>query len=45
MPLEPMVTGGRSMILAGVCGIVTHREAGILRGGADPRRAARAIGW
>jgi gamma-glutamyltranspeptidase/glutathione hydrolase len=30
---------------AGVCAIVADREAGILYGGADPRRAARAMGW
>jgi gamma-glutamyltranspeptidase/glutathione hydrolase len=30
---------------AGVCAIVADREAGILHGGADPRRAARAMGW
>jgi gamma-glutamyltranspeptidase/glutathione hydrolase len=30
---------------AGVCTIVADRETGILYGGADPRRAARAMGW
>ena len=30
---------------AGVCAIVADHEAGILYGGADPRRAARAMGW
>jgi gamma-glutamyltranspeptidase/glutathione hydrolase len=30
---------------AGVCTIVADGEAGILYGGADPRRAARAMGW
>jgi gamma-glutamyltranspeptidase/glutathione hydrolase len=30
---------------AGVCAIVADREAGVLWGGADPRRAARAMGW
>jgi gamma-glutamyltranspeptidase len=30
---------------AGVCAIVADREAGVLHGGADPRRAARAMGW
>ena len=30
---------------AGVCAIVAERERGILYGGADPRRAARAMGW
>ena len=30
---------------AGVCAISADREAGILYGGADPRRAARAMGW
>ena len=30
---------------AGVCAIVADREAGVLYGGADPRRAARAMGW
>lgn len=35
----------RSIGTAGVCAIVADREAGVLYGGADPRRAARAIGW
>jgi gamma-glutamyltranspeptidase/glutathione hydrolase len=30
---------------AGVCAIVADRDAGVLHGGADPRRAARAMGW
>ncbi len=30
---------------AGVCAISADLERGILYGGADPRRAARAIGW
>jgi gamma-glutamyltranspeptidase/glutathione hydrolase len=30
---------------AGVCTIVADHESGILSGGADPRRAARAMGW
>jgi gamma-glutamyltranspeptidase/glutathione hydrolase len=34
-----------SMGAAGVCAIVADREAGVLYGGADPRRAARAMGW
>jgi gamma-glutamyltranspeptidase/glutathione hydrolase len=34
-----------SIRTAGVCAIVADREAGILYGGADPRRAARAMGW
>ncbi len=34
-----------SMATAGVCAIVADRDAGILYGGADPRRAARAMGW
>ncbi|MGH7331484.1 MAG: gamma-glutamyltransferase family protein [Candidatus Rokuibacteriota bacterium] len=34
-----------SMNTAGVCAIVADRERGILYGGADPRRAARAMGW
>jgi gamma-glutamyltranspeptidase / glutathione hydrolase len=34
-----------SMNTAGVCAIVADRETGILSGGADPRRAARAMGW
>jgi gamma-glutamyltranspeptidase/glutathione hydrolase len=34
-----------SMNTAGVCAIVADRETGILYGGADPRRAARAMGW
>jgi len=31
--------------VAGVCAIVADREAGVLWGGADPRRAARAMGF
>jgi gamma-glutamyltranspeptidase / glutathione hydrolase len=34
-----------SIATAGVCAIVADRESGILYGGADPRRAARAMGW
>ena len=34
-----------SMNTAGVCAIVADRQRGILYGGADPRRAARAMGW
>jgi gamma-glutamyltranspeptidase / glutathione hydrolase len=34
-----------SIATAGVCAIVADRDAGILYGGADPRRAARAMGW
>jgi gamma-glutamyltranspeptidase/glutathione hydrolase len=34
-----------SMSAAGVCAIVADRTTGILYGGADPRRAARAMGW
>ena len=34
-----------SISTAGVCAIVAERERGILYGGADPRRAARAMGW
>jgi gamma-glutamyltranspeptidase/glutathione hydrolase len=30
---------------AGVCAVVADRERGTLAGGADPRRAARAMGW
>jgi len=30
---------------AGVCAISADLERGILYGGADPRRAARAMGW
>jgi gamma-glutamyltranspeptidase/glutathione hydrolase len=30
---------------AGVCAIAADRERGALYGGADPRRAARAMGW
>jgi len=30
---------------AGVCAIAADREQGVLHGGADPRRAARAMGW
>jgi gamma-glutamyltranspeptidase/glutathione hydrolase len=35
----------QSMNTAGVCAIVADRQSGILHGGADPRRAARAMGW
>jgi gamma-glutamyltranspeptidase / glutathione hydrolase len=35
----------RSFSTAGVCAIVLDRASGILYGGADPRRAARAMGW
>jgi hypothetical protein len=31
--------------MAGVCAIVADRGGGVLYGGADPRRAARAMGW
>jgi gamma-glutamyltranspeptidase/glutathione hydrolase len=34
-----------SISTAGVCAIVADRAAGVLCGGADPRRAARAMGW
>jgi gamma-glutamyltranspeptidase len=34
-----------SISTAGVCAIVADREAGVLYGGADPRRATRAMGW
>ena len=34
-----------SIATAGVCAVVADRDAGILYGGADPRRAARAMGW
>jgi gamma-glutamyltranspeptidase / glutathione hydrolase len=34
-----------SINTAGVCAIVANRETGVLYGGADPRRAARAMGW
>jgi gamma-glutamyltranspeptidase / glutathione hydrolase len=34
-----------SIATAGVCAIVADRAAGVLYGGADPRRAARAMGW
>ena len=34
-----------SLGTAGVCAISADWEAGILHGGADPRRAARAMGW
>ncbi len=30
---------------AGVCAVGADREHGVLYGGADPRRAARAMGW
>jgi gamma-glutamyltranspeptidase/glutathione hydrolase len=35
----------RSIGTAGVCAAVADRDAGVLSGGADPRRAARAMGW
>ncbi len=34
-----------SIATAGVCAIVADRTGGVLYGGADPRRAARAMGW
>ena len=34
-----------SIFTAGVCAISDDRTRGLLSGGADPRRAARAIGW
>jgi len=34
-----------SIATAGVCAISADLKRGILHGGADPRRAARAIGW
>jgi gamma-glutamyltranspeptidase/glutathione hydrolase len=34
-----------SLGTAGVCAAVIDRDAGVLYGGADPRRAARAMGW
>ena len=34
-----------SLGAGGVCAIVADGERGILYGGADPRRAARAMGW
>jgi gamma-glutamyltranspeptidase/glutathione hydrolase len=34
-----------SLGTAGVCAIVADRARGVLWGGADPRRAARAMGW
>jgi gamma-glutamyltranspeptidase/glutathione hydrolase len=34
-----------SIATAGVCAIIADRRAGVLYGGADPRRAARAMGW
>jgi gamma-glutamyltranspeptidase/glutathione hydrolase len=34
-----------SLGTAGVCAISADLQRGILHGGADPRRAARAIGW
>jgi gamma-glutamyltranspeptidase/glutathione hydrolase len=30
---------------AGVCAVTADRDTGLLCGGADPRRAARAMGW
>ena len=34
-----------SIATAGVCAVSADREHGVLYGGADPRRAARAMGW
>jgi len=34
-----------SLGTAGVCSISADRKTGILSGGADPRRHARAMGW
>jgi gamma-glutamyltranspeptidase / glutathione hydrolase len=34
-----------SIATAGVCAVAADREQGVLYGGADPRRAARAMGW
>ncbi|RWK46665.1 MAG: gamma-glutamyltransferase family protein [Mesorhizobium sp.] len=34
-----------SLGTAGVCAVVADRKTGILYGGADPRRSARAMGW
>jgi gamma-glutamyltranspeptidase/glutathione hydrolase len=34
-----------SIATAGVCAISADLQKGILYGGADPRRAARAMGW
>jgi len=34
-----------SIATAGVCAVSADRERGVLYGGADPRRAARAMGW
>jgi len=34
-----------SIATAGVCAVAADRDSGILSGGADPRRAARAMGW
>lgn len=34
-----------SLGTAGVCTVIADRETGVLCGGADPRRAARAMGW
>jgi gamma-glutamyltranspeptidase len=34
-----------SIATAGVCAVAADRENGVLFGGADPRRAARAMGW
>jgi hypothetical protein len=52
MPLQPMVMGARYTIVRGHClareaghAIVADLEAGIRWGDADPRRAARAMGW
>jgi gamma-glutamyltranspeptidase/glutathione hydrolase len=34
-----------SIATAGVCAVAADRASGVLYGGADPRRAARAMGW
>ena len=37
--------GALSTAVAGVCAISADLQDGLMCGGADPRRAARAMGW
>jgi len=37
--------GERSINVAGVCAISANLKTGLMNGGADPRRSARAMGW
>ena len=35
----------RQIKVAGVCAISANLKTGLMNGGADPRRSARAMGW